>query len=230
MLAQIGLKPALLADELHEPVAGVMVVLVRPKVFRQVLDAAVEQGNLHLRRTGVRLVLAVLGDDRCCTHTLLQPDVDPATGREDAPDRPGKGSRPSRRSGMVGTVQVPPDEVIVKVSRSGGPGGQHANTSETRVELAWHVTTSAVLTDAQRALLLERVGPVVRAVAEDSRSQARNREIAFERLAIKVSAALFVHRTRRPTRPTKGSIERRLTAKRRTATHKRNRQADHPDD
>jgi ribosome-associated protein len=126
-------------------------------------------------------------------------------------------------------VQVPQDEVVVRVSRSGGPGGQHANTSETRVELAWDVTASAALTEAQRALLLERLGPVVRAVAEDSRSQARNRELAFERLAAKVAAALVVARSRRPTRPTRGAVERRLTAKRRNADRKRGRRAP-PDD
>jgi ribosome-associated protein len=126
-------------------------------------------------------------------------------------------------------VQVPQDEVVVRVSRSGGPGGQHANTSETRVELAWDVTASAALTETQRALLLERLGPVVRAVAEDSRSQARNRELAFERLAAKVAAALVVARSRRPTRPTRGAVERRLTAKRRNADRKRGRRAP-PDD
>jgi len=126
-------------------------------------------------------------------------------------------------------VQVPPEEVTVKLSRSGGPGGQHANTSETRVELAWDVTSSAALTAAQRALLLERLGPVVRAVAEDTRSQARNRDIAFSRLAAKVSAALIVARTRRPTRPTRGAVERRLAAKRRTGDRKRGRRSD-PDD
>ena len=126
-------------------------------------------------------------------------------------------------------MQVPPEEVTVKLSRSGGPGGQHANTSETRVELAWDVTSSAALTAAQRALLLERLGPVVRAVAEDTRSQARNRDIAFSRLAAKVSAALIVARTRRPTRPTRGAVERRLAAKRRTGDRKRGRRSD-PDD
>ena len=118
---------------------------------------------------------------------------------------------------------MPADEVVVKVSRSGGPGGQHANTSETRVELAWDVTGSAALTEAQRALLLDRLGPVVRAVAEDTRSQARNRDIAFERLAAKVDAALVVSRPRRPTRPSRGAVERRLSAKRRTAERKKGR-------
>jgi ribosome-associated protein len=126
-------------------------------------------------------------------------------------------------------VQVPADEVVVKVSRSGGPGGQHANTSETRVELAWDVGSSGALSDAQRALLLERLGPVVRAVAEDTRSQARNRDLAFERLAAKVAAALIVARPRRPTRPSRGAVERRLSAKRRTGERKRGRRSD-PED
>ena len=127
-------------------------------------------------------------------------------------------------------MQVPVDEVVVKVSRSGGPGGQHANTSETRVELAWDVVTSAALSDDQRALLLERLGRVVRAVAEDTRSQARNRDIAFERLGAKVDAALVVARRRRATRPSRGSVQRRLEAKKRTSERKRNRRAPPPDD
>jgi ribosome-associated protein len=127
-------------------------------------------------------------------------------------------------------VQVPAEEVVVKVSRSGGPGGQHANTSETRVELAWDVASSAAPSEAERALLLERLGPVVRAVAEDTRSQARNREIAFERLAAKVDAALVVARPRRKTRPSRGAVERRLQAKRRTSENKRNRRAAPPED
>jgi ribosome-associated protein len=127
-------------------------------------------------------------------------------------------------------MEVPQDEVVVKVSRSGGPGGQHANTSETRVELAWDVRTTAALTDAQRALLLDRLGPVVRAVAEDSRSQARNKDLAFERLAAKVAAALVVARTRRKTRPSRGAVERRLAAKRRTGENKRNRRAGSSED
>ncbi len=127
-------------------------------------------------------------------------------------------------------MEVPQDEVVVKLSRSGGPGGQHANTSETRVELAWDVRASAAPSEAQRALLLDRLGPVVRAVAEDTRSQARNRDLAFERLAAKVDAALVVGRPRRPTRPSRGAVERRLQAKRRTGQTKRNRQAPPPDD
>jgi ribosome-associated protein len=127
-------------------------------------------------------------------------------------------------------VQVPAEEVVVKVSRSGGPGGQHANTSETRVELAWDVASSTAPSESQRALLLERLGPVVRAVAEDTRSQARNRDIAFERLAAKVDAALVVSRPRRPTRPSRGAVERRLSAKRRNAERKKGRRPGPADD
>ncbi len=127
-------------------------------------------------------------------------------------------------------MDLPQDEVVVRVSRSGGPGGQHANTSETRVELAWDVALSAAPTDSERALLLGRLGPVVRAVAEDSRSQARNREIAFDRLQAKVAGALVVSRPRRKTRPSRGAVERRLQAKRRTGENKRNRRPAPPDD
>lgn len=127
-------------------------------------------------------------------------------------------------------MEVPQDEVVVRLTRSGGPGGQHANTSETRVELAWDVTSSTAPSGAQRALLLERLGPVVRAVAEDTRSQARNRELAFERLAAKVDAALVTAPPRRPTRPSRGAVERRLQAKRRTAQTKRDRRAPPPDE
>ena len=127
-------------------------------------------------------------------------------------------------------MEVPQDEVVVRLSRSGGPGGQHANTSETRVELSWDVAASAAPTEAQRVLLLDRLGPVVRAMAEDSRSQARNKDLAFERLAAKVNAALVVARPRRATRPSRGAVERRLQAKRRTGENKRNRRAGPPDD
>ena len=127
-------------------------------------------------------------------------------------------------------MQVPQDEVVVKLSRSGGPGGQHANTSETRVELVWDVAASAAPTEAQRVLLVERLGPVVRAVAEDTRSQARNKDLAFERLAAKVAAALVVARPRRATRPSRGAVERRLQAKRRTSENKRNRRSRPPED
>jgi ribosome-associated protein len=127
----------------------------------------------------------------------------------------------------AGPLAIPVSEVDVRTTRSGGPGGQHANTSETRVEVAFDIAGSPSLTDHQRALLLERVGPVARAVAEDTRSQARNRELALERLAARLAAGLVRPRSRRPTRPGKGAVERRLAAKKKTGDRKRERRGHH---
>jgi ribosome-associated protein len=115
------------------------------------------------------------------------------------------------------------DELEWRTSRSGGPGGQHANTSETRVEVLFSVADSESLGPRQRARLLERLGPVVRATAADTRSQARNRELALERLRARLAEGLRVQRTRRPTRPTSAARERRLDTKRRRAQRKRER-------
>jgi ribosome-associated protein len=114
-------------------------------------------------------------------------------------------------------------ELEWKVSRSGGPGGQHANTSDSRVEVRFSVPDSAALGPRQRARLLERVGPVVRAVASDSRSQARNRDLALDRLARKLAAGLAVERPRRPSRPSLAARKERLDDKRRRAVRKRER-------
>ena len=111
------------------------------------------------------------------------------------------------------------------MSRSSGPGGQHANTAETRVEAVFDVDASTALTERQKRRVVAAAGRVVRAVAQDERSQARNRELALERLTAKLRAALHVERRRVPTRPTKGSVERRLEGKRRRAAVKRNRTA-----
>ena len=100
-------------------------------------------------------------------------------------------------------------------TRSGGPGGQHANTSDTRVEVRFDVTASPSLGPRQRARLLERLGPVVRAAASDSRSQARNRELALDRLRARLAAGLHVERRRRATKPTRTAKAQRLDAKRR---------------
>ncbi|HEY1315814.1 MAG TPA: alternative ribosome rescue aminoacyl-tRNA hydrolase ArfB [Gaiella sp.] len=121
------------------------------------------------------------------------------------------------------SVSIPPSEVRIRVSRSSGPGGQHANTAETRVEALFDVDASASLTDRQKQRVRAAVGPVVRAVAQDERSQARNRELAVERLVAKLRDALRVERRRVATRPTKASVERRLEAKRRRAAVKRRR-------
>ena len=127
------------------------------------------------------------------------------------------------------SVSIPVGEVSFRVSRSSGPGGQHANTAETRVEAMFDVASSEALTARQKQRVVKAAGPVLRAVAQDERSQARNRELAVERLLAKLRAALHVERRRVPTRPTHASVERRLDAKRRRATVKRRRAAP-PDD
>ena len=126
---------------------------------------------------------------------------------------------------VTGSVALPASEVELRFSRSSGPGGQHAQRNETRVEAVFDVDASATLTDAQKARVRERLGPVVRAVAQDERSQARNRELALERLAARLAEALRVERRRVPTAPTAASRERRLEAKRRHSTTKRLRGA-----
>ena len=114
-------------------------------------------------------------------------------------------------------LTIPLAEIELRTSRSSGPGGQHAQKTETRVEAVFDVERSQALSDAQRRRLRTRVGPVVRAQAQDERSQWRNRELALERLADAIRAGLRVERTRRPTTPTASSRERRLDAKRRRA-------------
>ena len=121
------------------------------------------------------------------------------------------------------SVSIPVSEICVRVSRSSGPGGQHANTAETRVEAVFDVDASSSLTDRQKQRVRARVGPVVRAVAQDERSQARNRDLAVERLVAKLREALHVERRRVATRPTKASVERRLESKRHKSAVKRSR-------
>ncbi len=113
------------------------------------------------------------------------------------------------------SVSIPLTEIRLRTSRSSGPGGQHANTSETRVEASLDVTATAALTETQRRRVLARTGPVIRAVSQDERSQARNRELAVERLVTKLREALRVERRRLPTAPTKAARQRRLEEKRR---------------
>jgi len=122
-------------------------------------------------------------------------------------------------------LSLPLAEIELRTSRSSGPGGQHANVTASRVEAVFDVAASMTLGDAQRARLLERLGPVVTAVAQDARSQSRNRELALERLAAKIAAALRVRRKRRPTKPTRAARQRRLEQKRRTGEKKRRRQS-----
>jgi ribosome-associated protein len=117
-------------------------------------------------------------------------------------------------------VAVPLSEIELRFSRSSGPGGQHAQTSETRVEARFDVEASTALSEAQKRRVVARVGPVLRAVAQDERSQARNRELALERLAAALRGALQVRRPRVPTSPSREARERRLEAKRRRAATK----------
>jgi ribosome-associated protein len=120
-------------------------------------------------------------------------------------------------------VSIPLDEVTVHASRSSGPGGQHANKTESRIEASFDVAASTALDEAQKARVTARCGPVVRAVAQDARGQARNRALALERLAGRLARALEVPRVRRATKPTKASRARRLDLKRRDAQRKRER-------
>jgi ribosome-associated protein len=119
------------------------------------------------------------------------------------------------------SVLLPLPEVEFRVSRASGPGGQHAQKSSTRVEATFDVQGSAALTEAQKRRVLARAGPVLRAVAQDERSQLRNRELALERLVAKLQEALQVPRRRVATTATAAARERRLeTKKRRSRTKK----------
>jgi ribosome-associated protein len=119
------------------------------------------------------------------------------------------------------SVSIPRSEIELRFSRSSGPGGQHAQKTETRAEAIFDVERSAGLTEAQKRRVIAKAGPVLRAVAQDERSQWRNRELATERLVESLRQALKVERRRRPTKPTKASRERRLEQKRRRSDTKR---------
>ena len=127
-------------------------------------------------------------------------------------------------------LDLPLSEITWRATTSGGPGGQHANRTLSRVEVEFDVGASSVLGPRQRQRLLDRVGPVVRAGAGESRSQARNRQVALERLAARIDAALRVETPRRATRPTKSSQVRRVESKRRRAEVKRRRRRPGDDD
>jgi ribosome-associated protein len=127
-------------------------------------------------------------------------------------------------------LTIPASELGWRFSRSSGPGGQHVNTSDSRAELSWDVARSAALTDGQRTMLLTRLGPrlvsgVITVTASERRSQLRNREIALAKLADQVHEALAPEpAARRATRPTRGSVRRRLAAKEQRSATKRQRQ------
>jgi ribosome-associated protein len=128
---------------------------------------------------------------------------------------------PERGIRVTRSVSLPFSEIELRVSRSSGPGGQHAQKSSTRVEALLDVEASSALSDTQKRRVVGRAGPVLRAIAQDERSQSRNRELAVERLVEKLRAALFVPRRRKPTKPTAASRERRLAAKKRRGEKKR---------
>ncbi|HKP89390.1 MAG TPA: alternative ribosome rescue aminoacyl-tRNA hydrolase ArfB [Thermoleophilaceae bacterium] len=123
-------------------------------------------------------------------------------------------------------VAIPLAEIELRASRSSGPGGQHANVTASRIEAVFDVGASRALDDEQKRRVMARCGPRVVAVAQDARSQARNRELALERLRERLAAALHVRRRRRATAPTRASRERRLESKRRRAQLKRGRRRD----
>ena len=127
-------------------------------------------------------------------------------------------------------VAIPLAEIEFRVSRSSGPGGQHANVTSSRVEAIFDVAGSPSLTEDQRRRACARVGPRLTAVAQDTRSQARNRALALERLRGRLAIALAVQRPRRRTRPTRASREKRLGTKRRRADLKRQRRGPSPND
>lgn len=133
-------------------------------------------------------------------------------------------------------LAIPMAEITLRASRAGGPGGQHVNTSSSRIEAVWSVRSSRALSEAQRALLLQRLASrldgkgQLRVVAQEHRSQLRNREAALARLGDVVRRALVVRRPRKATRPTRASEERRLTQKRQRSAVKRDRGRPRPDD
>lgn len=131
---------------------------------------------------------------------------------------------------IVGALELPLDELTIRTSRSSGPGGQHANVTASRVEVVFDVAASPTLSDAQRELLLQRLGPIVTAISQDARSQRRNREVALERLAERLRKGLHRDPPRRATRPTRGSVERRLGAKKRASQAKAARRRPSTDD
>jgi ribosome-associated protein len=118
---------------------------------------------------------------------------------------------------------IPLDEIELRASRSSGPGGQHANVTASRIEAVFDVEASEALSDEQRDLLLRRLGDRVTAVSQEARSQARNRELALERLREKLAAGLRRPKPRRPTTPSRSARERRLEEKRRTSQRKAQR-------
>jgi len=130
----------------------------------------------------------------------------------------------------VGSIEIPLSEITVRASRSSGPGGQHANSTDSRIEAVFDVAASASLSDAQKRQITSRVGPRVVAVAQDTRNQTQNRELALRRLQDRLESSLHVPKPRSPTQPTRASLRRRMQIKLRQAERKRQRRAPGTDD
>jgi ribosome-associated protein len=125
---------------------------------------------------------------------------------------------------------IPLREITLRASRSSGPGGQHANVTASRIEAVFDVAASSALTEEQKRRVIARLGPRVVAVAQDERSQTRNRELALQRLQRRLTSALRVARPRHETKPTRASVQRRLDSKRRQSARKRDRRHPGADD
>lgn len=149
-------------------------------------------------------------------------------GRDGAPDEPSVDDRSVLE--VSRSLVIPLQEIAWRATTSGGPGGQHANRTASRVEVRFDVEHSSSLGPRQRALLLERLGPVVVATSSDERSQARNRQIALERLAERLAGGLRVPRRRRPTAPSASARARRMDEKHQRSVTKRARRPPRPDD
>ncbi len=141
------------------------------------------------------------------------------------------GQQQPRPNGLVvnDRLVIPDSELVWRFGPSGGPGGQHANTANTRAELVFELAESQALSEQQRTRLIDRYGPRIRVACDDHRSQLRNREVAAERLIERIRAGLAVQRKRRPTKPSRGSKERRLKAKKARSDTKAQRRRPHAD-
>lgn len=145
--------------------------------------------------------------------------------------RSADGTARDDRLEVTDAVRIPQFELNETFTASGGPGGQHANKAATRVELTFDVTTSSAFrSESQRARVIKLLGTTVRVVADDERSQVRNRDVAQQRLAAKLRGALQVKKKRRATRPTRGSKRRRLSAKSERSELKKQRRRPKHDD
>jgi ribosome-associated protein len=130
------------------------------------------------------------------------------------------------RRRVTRSVVLPLAEIELRVSRSSGPGGQHANKTESRVEAVFDVAASTALSDVQKRRVITEVGPLIRAVAQDERSQLRNRELAIDRVVARLAEALHVERKRVPTQPSRAAQTRRIEAKKRRGETKKLRRVD----